>query len=166
MHYSPAYYKKQCNHIWIVNLQNSIWWTPRLCSMMLNPVGFSLSLLLLHLSLSIPLPCLYLTVHSLCFHLFFCFFPSLPLLSSFWPVSFLWAPGELVAWWFCAPWPTCALWPSADVAHHRPQHALNKPSNSKAPQGTSLSATLTLLPYGCQPSSTHCQHSLRPLTEL
>lgn len=49
---------------------------------------------------------------------------------------------------------------SADVAHHRPQHALNKPSNPKAPQGTSLSATLAPLPYGCQPPSTDCQPGL------
>lgn len=32
--------------------------------------------------------------------------------------------------------------PSADVAHHRTQHALNKPSNPKTPQGTILSAPL------------------------
>ncbi len=138
---------------------------PRLCSMMLNPFG-SLFPFFYFISRSL-FPCLAFTsLFTLFFHLFFCFFPSLPLLSSFWPVSFLWAPGELVGLVVLCTVAHLCFVTSADVAHHRPQHALNKPSNSKAPQGTSLSATLTLLPYGCQPSSTHCQHSLRPLTEL
>lgn len=47
--------------------------------------------------------------------------------------SFLWPPGDL----------SCALWlPLSDVAHHRAQHALNKPSNPKTPQGTILVALL------------------------
>ena len=45
--------------------------------------------------------------------------------------------------------------PSADVAHHRAQHAPNKPSNPKAPQGTFLSALPSLTSYcGCQPPIT------------
>lgn len=48
------------------------------------------------------------------------------------------------------------LWlPLADVAHHRAQHAFNKPSNLKTPQGTILSASNLSPPIcppcGCQP---------------
>ncbi len=134
---------------------------PRLCSMMLNPFA-SLFPFFYFISLSLC-PC---HAFSSLFTLFFTCFSvfSLPLLSSFWLVSFLWSPGELVGLVVLCTVAHLCFVTSADVAHHRPQHALNKPSNPKAPQGTSLSATLALLPYGCQPSSTHCQHSLRPLT--
>lgn len=79
--------------------------------------------------------------HFLASHVLFLFFLHIPnffLRSS--GFSFLWPPGDL----------SCALWlPLSDVAHHRAQHALNKPSNPKTPQGTIL---FTPPPTcGCQP---------------
>lgn len=80
MHYiSSPINKKQCNHIYIVNLQNSILMDPRLCSMMLNPFG-SLFPFFYFISRSL-FPCLaFSSLFTLFFTCFSVFFPSLPLL--------------------------------------------------------------------------------------
>lgn len=96
-------------------------------------------------------------VPFLCFSLslFYFSFSSIPLPLP--PLIFLVHTRflSLASWWslprdLFALLATCALWlPLADVAHHRAQHALNKPSNLKTPQGTTLSAPylfLTLSP--------------------
>ncbi len=86
MHYnsSPSN-KKQCNHICIVNLQNSILMDPRLCSMMLNPFG-SLFPFFYFISRS-RFPCLaftsLFTLFFTCFSVFYLPFPSSPLSGPF-----------------------------------------------------------------------------------
>ncbi len=110
MHISSPSNKKQCNHICIVNLQNSILMSPRLCSMMLNPFG-SLFPFFYFISRSL-FPCLaftsLFTLFFTCFSVFSLPFPSSPHSGPFPSFGLL---VNLLAWWFCAPWPTCALWP-------------------------------------------------------
>lgn len=58
-------------------------------------------------------------------------------------------------WPFCTAGHLCFVTAPADVAHHRAQHAVNKPSNPKTPQGTILSA-----PY-CALLSAHPVDAIR-----
>lgn len=88
--------------------------------------------------------------------MFYFSFSSISLLPSSLVLLVLPCFLSLASWWplpcdLFAPLATCALWlPPADVAHHRAQHALNKPSNPKTPQGTILSAPY-LPPPLCPP---------------
>lgn len=99
--------------------------------------------------------------HFLAFHLHVLFLFLLHIPISSFIVLVLPCFLSLASWWplpcdLFAPLATCALWlPLSDVAYHRAQHALNKPSNPKTPQGTIVFA-LTLSPplcppCGCQP---------------
>lgn len=123
---------------------------------------FSLFLSFPPWALSLNSPCLAVSLLYTLLHLFLCFFSFSPL-HLVDTVSFLWPAGQLVALvTFCTAAHLCFVtW--ADVAHHRAQHALNKPSNSKAPQGTSLSATLLTPCQGCQLLSTNCQPNPFPV---
>lgn len=101
----------------------------------------------------LPFPSHIFALHS---HVLFLFPPISPISTSVLLVCL-----SLASWWpfpcdLIAPLATCVLWlPLADVAHHRAQHALNKPSNPKTPQGTILSASNLSPPLcppcGCQP---------------
>lgn len=117
---------------------------PLLCSVMLNPFGSVFPFFfIISLSLSPWLDfSLLFTLFYICF-LFFPF-PSSSISGPFPSFGLLVNLCGLVV--LCTVSHLCFV-TSADVAHHRPQHALNKPSNPKAPQGTSLSATLAPLPY-------------------
>lgn len=108
--------------------------------------------------------------HLLAFHSHVMFYLSLssishplpPLFFWFCLVSFLWPPGDLCPVNPFAPLATCALWlPPADVAHHRAQHALNKPSNPKTPQGTILSVPYLPLPL-FPVNANHCRPLPKP----
>lgn len=108
------------------------------CLSVLMPF-FTLSLLSTW-SLSFIFPCLAVSLIYTLLHSFLCFFSFSPL-HLVDTVSFGLLVNLLPFVTFCTATHLCFVtW--ADVAHHRAQHALNKPSNSKAPQGTSLSATL------------------------
>lgn len=100
-----------------------------------------------------PLPSHFLASHTHVLFLFFLHIPNFFLHSP--GFSFLWPPGDL----------SCALWlPLSDVAHHRAQHALNKPSNPKTPQGTILFAphTKPVDVNRCHPSTQAGQSFLPP----
>lgn len=79
---------------------------------------------------------------------FFVFFPGSTLFSFF---------GLLVT--FTLRPPVLCDYHLADVAHHRTQHALNKPSNPKTPQGTNLSAQNVASPL-CHPALDAHRHHL------
>lgn len=105
-------------------------------------------------------------------HMFYFYFSSISSISSF-VLLVLPCFLSVASWWslpcdlfaLLAP---CALWlPLADVAHHRAQHALNKPSNPKTPQGTILSAPNlppTSMPALWMPTAAICRQDLPNLS--
>lgn len=115
-------------------------------------LSFLCPCLLFVLSCAFVFPCLTLTI------LISFFPPCLPLCPFFvFPGSTLFSFFGLLVTFTLRP-PVLCDYHLADVAHHRTQHALNKPSNPKTPQGTNLSAQNVASPL-CHPAlDAHCHH--------